>query len=249
VDFQASDLTRAVDYCKRLAPLEAGGYIDRNGGFVPLQNLHPVPTEHFHFPHIPTDAQAIVHSHPGGPFAPSELDQRQQIAFDIPWVIIAFDSERTEVFTFGDSAPVPPLVGRGFRHYVTDCYAGMRDLYRVKLGVELPHFPRVWQWWERGGAMLADGFTQAGFSIVSDPMPGDVLLCSLWSKTPNHCAVWLGDGLIYHHLSSTKESAPDRLSTVEAAGRWFPYISTVVRHADDRVARASWSDIRRQLQT
>lgn len=241
--------TKFTEYLRSHAPFEAGGYIGPDGEFYPLRNRALNPSETFRFDHVPSEAIALIHSHPDGPFAPSEMDQMQQAAMDIPWGILAFKGRREEFFWFGDTAPMPPLVGRGFRHYVTDCYAGIRDLYRTCCDITLPNFPRAWDWWNEGEQLFERGFASAGFYQVpqGDARPGDVVLMSIKSHTPNHGAVWLGDSLIYHHLSSKTESEPSHLAAIEPDGRWTPYISLVLRHEDSRVARTSWPLVRQKL--
>lgn len=235
-----------IKYCRDAAPNEAGGYIDTSGTFHPLHNASLTPREAFYFPDIPPDAAAVVHSHPGGPFAPSIGDQVQQIAMDIPWLIVAFKDDRTECFWFGDTAPIPPLVGRGFRHYVTDCYSACRDYYRVVCGLELPQFTRRWEWWEQGQTLYMDGFSVAGFrEIPTDQLaPGDAVLMQIHAKTPNHAAIWLGDGLIYHHTSARSESVPGRLATVENVGRYSRHITAALRHDHSGIVRTAAQNLR-----
>jgi len=242
--------SKLVSYCKSMSPLEAGGYIDSNGCFVPCPNMHPKPDESFLFNNVPADAVAIVHSHPGGPFCPSEADQLQQQAWGVPWLIVAFDDTRTELFAFGDEAPKLSLLNRGFRHFVSDCYAGARDLYEFECGLVLPQFVRSWEWWNRSDNLFESGFESAGFVQTSgeELLPGDALLMALpRGETINHCAIWVGDGLIYHHTSGKTESDPNRLATVELAGRYFRYTRKVVRHADCRIARTFGEKIRAQV--
>lgn len=244
-------LTDIRSHCLAHAPNEAGGYINTDGVFVPLVNLSSRPTEAFRFDIPDEKAIAVIHSHPGGPFSPSEMDQRQQRASGIPWGIFAFKDDREEFFWFGDEAPIPPLIGRGFRNYVTDCYAAMRDLYRQECYVTLPAFFHDWNWWKTGQQLIEAQYVDAGFKRIPDSQirPGDVVLISIRSSTPNHTAVWIGDGLIYHHSSSRlTDSDPKSLSRVESAGPWMPHISAVLRHENSAVARAPWPLIRQKLQ-
>lgn len=228
-----------MEYSRSLAPNEACGYIDRNGEFVGCENISKKPTEYFEIAHVPDDALAIVHSHPGGPFAPSELDMRQQIATALPWCIAAFDGERESVFWFGENAPKPPLIGRGFRHGVSDCYALVRHFYEQIHNIELPEYPRKWEWWLDDSNLFMEGYREAGFHpvTVSEVLPGDVLLFSIRSSAPNHSGIYLGRDLILHHVSSKTEYDPSRLSTIENVSRWFRYLSKVLRHENNHINR------------
>lgn len=245
--FQVLDAIALIEYyCKSKAPYEAGGYVSTSGEFVPCENVHHDPVNYFRFADVPSDATAIIHSHPGGPFCPTEADQRAQMAWGIPWAIVAFDDVRTELFWFGDEVEPLPLVGRGFRHYVADCYRAIRDAYKFECGLELGEWPREWRWWLSGAALYEHGFPLEGFREIplSDVRAGDAVLMSLRSKTPNHAALWLGAGLIYHHMSGKTESEPGRLSTVEYAGRYQPYIVKALRNDDSRIDRAFGEKIR-----
>lgn len=234
------DIDRQIlDYSLTQSPNEACGYISVLGRFIPCDNISPEPTKYFSMSRIPDNALAIVHSHPGGPFAPSGLDMRQQIASALPWCIAAFDDDRSDVFWFGDEAPMPPLLGRGFRHGVTDCYALVRHMYMSIHNIDLPDFPRKWEWWDDDQTLFVDGYRDAGFSSVpiSDVLPADILLFSIRSQTPNHSGIYLGRDLILHHLSGKTEYEPSRLSTVENVSRLVPHLSKVLRHENNHISR------------
>ncbi|AHJ10718.1 tail assembly protein [Rhizobium phage vB_RglS_P106B] len=232
-----------MKYCKSHAPNEACGFINSSNEFVPIKNISSEPEKAFKMKKgsVPDDAKALVHSHPGGPFCPSEADMQQQIVTDIPWGICCFNERHQETFWFGDNVPMPPLIGRGFRHGVTDCYALIRDFYRAIHDIVLPEFPRNWEWWENNKTLYEDGFESAGFHSVNinEILPGDVFLATIpKSTTPNHGGIYLGDGLILHHCAARQPYAPDRLSVVDPAVRWMSYVTKVLRHEDDTISRA-----------
>lgn len=193
----------------------------------------------FEIKELPEEAEAIFHSHPGGPFYPSVTDIRQQIATDIPWGIACFAEHYSDVFWFGASAPKQTLIGRGFRHYVSDCYSLIEDFYEQVHATVLPKFPREWEWWNNGETLYNSGFAQAGFKqIPMDEMqPGDAFLATIRSHTPNHAGVYLGDGLILHHTTGRHGWDPTRLSTVEPAARWFNFLDKGLRYEKDDLDR------------
>lgn len=180
--------------------------------------------------------QAIIHSHPGGPFYPNKTDMQGQLDTALPWGIVQVVKEPTtgniiptdKILWFGDQAPVPPLEGRGFVHGVTDCYSLIRDYYRLELGITLKEFPRDWEWWLNGEELYKDGFAKTGFVPVpmSSPIVGDVFLASIRSKTMNHGGVWLGGsaGEILHHLTSRDGYDPSWLSRKEPGIRYMKYV-------------------------
>jgi cell wall-associated NlpC family hydrolase len=176
---------------------------------------------------------AVVHSHPDTPDRPSAADMRGQLATGVPWGIIATDGAVcTPITWWGDGVPVPPLVGRGFRHGVTDCYSIIRDYYRLERGVTLPEYPRDWEWWEQGGNLYQQGFAAAGFVPIagSQAAPGDVWIAQLRSPVPNHGGVLLERGLALHHPSSHQPVDPSRLSVREPIARWQAHIVLWLRY-------------------
>lgn len=214
-------------------PMECCGVITPDG-YIKLENIAPEPTEDFE---IDTDeikdlqVLAVVHSHPDGYACPTASDMRSQISMDVPWCIVTVTKDGPqELFWFGDGVEYP-LVGRGFRHGVTDCYDLIRDWYRIERGVTLPQYPRDWEWWHKDQDLYRQFFENAGFIEVDEPQEGDVFLAQIRSKVPNHGGVYLGNGLALHHLSARLPCDPSRLSVREPVGRWQPYIRKWLRYA------------------
>lgn len=180
--------------------------------------------------------QAVVHSHrPALGAFPSAADMRGQIASAVPWGIVMCDGEKAfDLFWWGDQLAPPALLGRTFRHGVTDCYSIIRDWFRLERGIILKDFPRDDSWWERGEDLYALGFDAAGFRCygrgptAQPARVGDVLLYSYHRQAkgrPHHGAIYTGNGLILHHNSG--------LSRLETAGRWLPYTTHWLRHESD----------------
>lgn len=178
--------------------------------------------------------QAIVHSHPDGLDVPSAADMAAQIENVVPWILLKTDGEFASTpCVFGDSAPIPDLMKRTFRHGVTDCYSLIRDFYRQELNITLQEFPRDWDWWHHDQKLYEEGFPVAGFYKV-DPAElqyGDMFLANIRSKTPNHGGVYVGDGMILHHLTGTSP-VENRLPKRDLACRYQNYISYWLRHND-----------------
>lgn len=180
---------------------------------------------------------ALVHSHPDGPDCPSEADMVGQVNSACPWGIVSTNGEDSlPLFWWGDQVETPPLIGRGFRHGVTDCYSLIRDYFRVEKEINLPEFPRNWDWWNEGQDLYAKGFPVAGFRRfdpdVEEPKEGDMWFSQLKSEVPNHGGVYLGDETILHHNTAKLAVDPSRLSKREPIHRWIPYITYWLRHED-----------------
>lgn len=238
------EVTKAIkeDAISRF-PHESCGLILRaeEGRFTYLaaDNLSSSPTDEFHIDERLVLANigrlvAIVHSHPNGPDCPSEADMRQQRAYGVPFGIVSTDGVGCyEPFFWGDSVPRAPLLGRPFRHGVTDCYGLVRDYYDEKCGIKLRDYPREWGWWENGQSLYEDFLAHEGFFRIeaSDVREHDGFLAQINSKTPNHAGVYVGGNMILHHLSSRKPYDPSRISRRDPVGAWSKFICGFwVRH-------------------
>lgn len=181
---------------------------------------------------------AIVHSHPNAAATASEADKVHIEATQLPWYIVSvfIDSLNADAITVTDPLRYEPcgykapLLNRMFYHGVLDCYAAVRDHYDQVLGIELPDFEREDNWWanKSGPSLYLENFGKAGFVMVSDQndiQEHDVILMEILSENgPNHAAVYLGDGKIYHHCYG-------RLSTIDIyGGYWQLCTRSIIRH-------------------
>jgi cell wall-associated NlpC family hydrolase len=109
-----------------------------------------------------------------------------------------------------------PLVGRQWSHGVLDCYAIIRDWYKLERNIELLDFERRDEWWKIGENLYLDNFEKAGFrkTTLDKLQKGDVILMTINSPVPNHGAVYLGDNMILHHVHG-------RLSTRDIFGGYW----------------------------
>lgn len=167
---------------------------------------------------------AIVHSHCNLPPIPSQPDLVGCELSGKPWVIVSWPTGN--VYAFEPSGYKAPLIGREFHHGVLDCYALCRDYYKERLGIELPDFPREYEWWLKGQNLYLDNFEEAGFVRV-DPSTlreHDAILMQLASPAPNHAAIYIGDNLVLQHVMH-------RLSSRDVYGGWYRKCAVaVVRH-------------------
>ncbi|MAX33217.1 MAG: hypothetical protein CME72_09155 [Halomonadaceae bacterium] len=176
---------------------------------------------------------AVVHSHPDFPACPSEADMLGQLATGVPWGIVATDGETaTAPVWWGDGVDVAPLIGRGFRHGITDCYALIRDWYRIERGVVLPEYPRDWEWWLKGEDFYRTRFKEAGFRKIEqeEARPGDLWVSQLRSPVPNHAGILLENGLALHHPAAEHPVDAQRISRREPIARWQHHIVLWLRH-------------------
>lgn len=241
-----------VDHGKSVYPNEACGFIAQGSSglyYSPRENKSTTPKDTFEIDPQEWDPTcvAVVHSHPNTAFEPTKADMEGQINTAVPWGIYSIrqDWETKEFLTsdimyFGKGVPIPPLVGRTFRWGPSgsdnggDCYAIIKDFYKLKYNIDLPEFPRDNHWWKNGGDMYRDGFVQAGFRQISEHelQDGDVFLAQVLSKVPNHGGIYLsndqdGKGMCLHHLT-------DQLSRRDNINVYKRFITHFLRYDGER---------------
>lgn len=122
------------------------------------------------------------------------------------------------------------LLNLEFEEGWQDCYTLAQKYYLEFMGVELKDYSRPDRW-----HMLPDFdffsrlYRQEGFEDMgTNPgsvVIGDALLMTLGRTTVvNHVAIYVGKGLILHHLTDQKS----RLDTYNA--RWRERVTRVIRH-------------------
>lgn len=107
------------------------------------------------------------------------------------------------------------LLGKQFLMGKDDCYEMMRRMFKDNLNIELTPYARANDWW------LADEenhyiekYAQEGFYLLDEPKDSDLrpfdtfLIAIPDPRRPekvvtNHCAIYLGEGMIIHHRLGT----------------------------------------------
>jgi proteasome lid subunit RPN8/RPN11 len=226
-------IERAKQHASDMFPQESCGFVVNNH-YLPCENIASEPENDFVISPInymsakaQGEIQGVIHSHTNGNDGPSSEDMEKQAEIGVPWgIIVAKSADRVEdPFWFGDQVPRLPLIGRPFRPGVTDCYALARDWFLMEKGIYVPDMPRDDRWWLKGGNLFSL-FKQVGFrEIHKAEKIGDVMIGKIIGPVPNHCAVYLGGGLILHHLSN-------RLSRHDIAAPWMKFVVRCLRHEE-----------------
>lgn len=222
-------LSDVLKHAGEVAPHECCGLVVRRGDvreYVRCVNTSGDPLNHFMID--PADYAAaedsgvvemVVHSHPFIPPEPSDADRAGCEASGLPWLIV---NHPTGAHTLTEpSGWRPPLLEREFCDGSLDCYALVRDYYAEKRQIALKDYPRPKNWEIEGNSIIVDNFRDCGFVEVpaSELQIGDVLVMQIGAAIPNHCAIYVGDNKILHHVRG-------RLSGHDVYGEYWRRVTT-----------------------
>ena len=215
----------ALSHALQELPREACGLVVVVKGrerYVPCPNLSVNPNDMFVLdPDAYAAAEdlgeitAVFHSHPKTAPVPSEADRIACEASGLAWHICS-----PRLNTWAELAPCgykAPLIGRQYTWAVADCWTLVRNWY-TENGVLLPDWQRPLDSADFVAApMFEDCWASAGFTPLPEEeslQRGDALLMRIAGKGLDHCAVYIGDGFILHHIRG-------RLSSRDIYGGWL----------------------------
>lgn len=218
---------------------EEGVWLITEAGCRQVQNAHEDPCNFFRVGlkdlcQAETEGlKAVVHSHPDRLNVPSASDMQGQVNTAVPWGVLTSGKDGAGKIRWWGPDNDSDLIGRTFVHGVTDCYALVRDYYRMELGIRLPEVPRDWEWWNKGQDLILDSFESVGFRRIpaADAQPGDVWAAKVRGTVAHHCGVLLDRGLIIHQPGGPGRAIDKtRLSSREPVGRYANFITTWLRY-------------------
>lgn len=242
----AADAARA--HAVTAYPEESVGVILSDGEYLPLTNTAEDPKTAFNVsedelaPYRLSGSDkdqpsivCLIHSEPyepdeidhrDGPLmrGPSKTDMLAQQAWEIPFgLTVAVNGEAHGPVFWGDQFRKmypAPLLGRPFIFGIYDCLSLLRDWFFEEKGIDLEDFPREMADIENDVDMYMPNVKAWGFELIdTDNLePGDVLLWRAKSPVVNHAGIYLGDGLMIHHLRGG-------LSARQPVSVWLPHMT------------------------
>jgi cell wall-associated NlpC family hydrolase len=240
-------------HAKKMFPNESVGVVAA-GQYWPMTNIHENPTSFFEvdpaewLPIVKSygPIEAVIHSHTDRQFGASKMDMEAQQAWGVPFGIITMDrSLILDFIFFGDGTPIAPYVGRPFKDGVYDCYALCRDWYWQETGIRLKDYARAPLWWDNPEEpdLIDLRFKDIGFEEIefSELQRGDAIVGSLLGGTrTNHCGLYLGDGLLLHHIYG--DEVTPRVSGTDVIYSWKRMIRKCLRYKGELQAPAITSN-------
>lgn len=158
------------------------------------------------------DIVGIVHSHPDASNKPSEADINNCNALGVPYYIFTYPGMDLHI-----QEPIKnfnPLIGREYKFGVSDCFEASRDwLAQENINIP-PRAPFEDDWWDKNlNYFTEENINTWGLVKVDSPKKNDVLVFQVKADVPDHCGIYLGNDVFFHH-------AENRLSCRESI---FPF--------------------------
>ncbi len=170
------------------------------------------------------DIVATVHSHPDSSCEPSETDIKYCNATSLIYYIFSYPE--MELHIQKPEKQEKSLYGRDYEFGVNDCFEAARDYYLSK-GLDIPSRPLFEDdWWQKNLNYFTEEYisTWKFKKVEGDMKQGDFLVFTIRASVGNHCGVYLGDDIFYHH-------AENRISCRENLYPfWKQYITGVYRY-------------------
>ncbi len=150
-----------------------------------------------------SDIVGIVHSHPDKSSEPSELDINNCNALGKKYYIFSYPE--MDLTIVEPEINTTDLYGREYEFGVKDCFEALRDYLQTQ-DIEIP--PRamfVEDYWDKNIDYFNDktiaewNHTPISLNSIKE---NDVLIFKVFSNINNHCGVYLGNDIFYHHAEN-----------------------------------------------
>lgn len=226
-------LSDIEDHFKREYPREGCGVIGISKGkttWIPCTNIAE-DDEDFKFDskeyltiRKACDIIAIIHSHPNGTSEPSEHDIASCNALRIPYYIFSYPD--MDLTVCNPKNYKKPLIGRSYNFGTQDCFEAARDWY-IENGYKVePRDVFEDSWWKKDIDYFNNTYIESkGFVKTDTAEKACLLIFTIDSPVPNHCGVYLGNDVFFHH-------ATNRLSCRENLYPfWIKHLTGIYKYA------------------
>lgn len=169
------------------------------------------------------DVVAIVHSHPDASNEASEYDIKCCNALGVPYYIFSYPDMELNILEPKEN--FTPLIGREYEFGVTDCFEAMRDWLKQE-GIDIPaREPFEDNFYDKGlNYFSEENIKRWNHRKVDKPKKNDVLIFKVSADIPDHCGVYLGNDIFFHH-------AHNRLSCRESLYPfWIKHVVGIYRY-------------------
>ena len=226
--------TEVKEHFDREYPKEGCGVITVVKGkkqWVPVKNIaihnddFLMDSEEYFKLFLTTDIVGIVHNHIGDSSAPGKTDIEACNTMGIPYYIFSYPN--MDLTVVEPEKNTTDLFGREYKFGVRDCFEAMRD-YLLSQKIEIPKRALFENnWYDKGLDYFCPEVIKnwGGKQIdLSELKQNDVLIFRVQEETNNHCGVYLGNDIFYHH-------AVNRLSCRESLYPfWYEYLVGAYRY-------------------
>tara|TARA_B100000131_G_scaffold84237_1_gene81246 strand:+ start:6235 stop:6933 length:699 start_codon:yes stop_codon:yes gene_type:complete len=150
-----------------------------------------------------SDIIGIVHSHPDESSEPSELDINNCNALGKKYYIFSYPE--MDLTIVEPEINTTDLYGREYEFGVKDCFEALRDYLKTQ-NIDIP--PRamfVEDYWDKDIDYFNDKIIsdwQHSPVSLNEIKENDVLIFRVFSNINNHCGVYLGNDIFYHHAEN-----------------------------------------------
>ena len=171
------------------------------------------------------DIIGIVHSHPDGSPKPTETDIGYCNALGIKYYIFSFPGMELEVVE--PKKNFTELYGREYKFGIQDCFEAMRD-YLSTQKISIPARAAFEDFWFEKDLDYFSSSVIREWGLkevdIQNIQKNDMVTFRVNSKVANHCGVYLGNDVIYHHgrnrLSCRENLYPLWIKYIERAYRY-----------------------------
>ena len=174
---------------------------------------------------LTSDIIGIVHNHIDASPEPGETDIQQCNVLGIPYYIFSYPEMELKVLQPENN--YTDLYGREYKFGTVDCFEAMRD-YLITKNITIP--PRALfedDWYDKGLDYFSSEVIKSwgGQPVDLDKIQeNDVLIFRVQEIVNNHCGVYIGNDIFYHH-------AVNRLSCKENLYPfWYQYLEGAYRY-------------------